>query len=234
MTDREIILSDIETLYLGNLGTVEFDLDLPHTGKLGSQISWESDAPHFLDAEGHVTRPAYGRGNRIVTLTATFAHGDASEQHAYNVQVLEQNSDFVVEHVAPIAVEGVADEATFLPDAVSATTEDGRTLALRVKWDESIERTWAEVGSYTAEGTIHGTDCRVTAEVTIAAEAAPRTAAEADVLVRAEGMPCQRGRTLMARRTFSRAVRVRESPSFGTRDGAAAASAHEKPPGPRA
>lgn len=162
---------------------MEFDLDLPHTGKLGSQISWESDAPHFLDAEGHVTRPAYGRGNRIVTLTATFAHGDASEQHAYNVQVLEQNSDFVVEHVA--------DEATFLPDAVSATTEDGRTLALRVKWDESIERTWAEVGSYTAEGTIHGTDCRVTAEVTIAAEAAPRTAAEADVLVRAEGMPCR-------------------------------------------
>lgn len=182
MTDREIVLSDIETLYLGNLGTVEFDLDLPRTGKLGSQISWESDAPHFLDAEGHVTRPAYGRGNRIVTLTATFAHGDASEQHAYNVQVLEQNSDFVVEHVAPIAVEGVAGEATFLPDAVSATTEDGRTLALRVEWDEGIERTWAEVGSYTAEGAIHGTDCRVTAEVTIAAEAAPRTAAEADIL----------------------------------------------------
>ena len=191
MTDREIVLSDIETLYLGNLGTVEFDLDLPCTGKLGSQTSWEADAPHFLDAEGHVTRPAYGRGNRIVTLTATFAHGDASEQHAYNVQVLEQNSDFVVEHVAPIAVEGVAGEATFLPDAVSATTEDGRTLALRVKWDESIERTWAEVGSHAAEGTIHGTDCRVTAEVTIAAEAAPRTAAEADVLVRAEGMPCR-------------------------------------------
>lgn len=51
MTDREIVLSDIETPYLGNLGTVEFDLDLPCTGKLGSQISWESDAPHFLDAE---------------------------------------------------------------------------------------------------------------------------------------------------------------------------------------
>ena len=52
MTDCEIVLSDIETLYLGNLGTVEFDLDLPRAGKHGSTITWESDAPHFLDAEG--------------------------------------------------------------------------------------------------------------------------------------------------------------------------------------
>lgn len=101
MTDCEIVLSDIETLYLENLGTVEFDLDLPRAGKHGSTITWESDAPHFLDAEGRVTRPAYGRGNRIVTLTATFAHDDASEQHEYSVQVIEQNSDFVVEAATP-------------------------------------------------------------------------------------------------------------------------------------
>ena len=39
MTDRDIVKKDIEELYLGNLGTVEFDLDLPSAGKNGSTIT---------------------------------------------------------------------------------------------------------------------------------------------------------------------------------------------------
>ena len=39
MKDREIVRKDMEELYLGNLGTVEFDLELPESGKHGSRIS---------------------------------------------------------------------------------------------------------------------------------------------------------------------------------------------------
>lgn len=47
MRDREIVRKDMEELYLGNLGTVEFDLELPESGKHGSRISWHSDKSEF-------------------------------------------------------------------------------------------------------------------------------------------------------------------------------------------
>ena len=69
MKDREIVRKDMEELYLGNLGTVEFDLELPESGKHGSRISWHSDNLNFMDHSGRVSSPAYGRGNREVTMT---------------------------------------------------------------------------------------------------------------------------------------------------------------------
>ena len=38
MEAREIIRKDMEALYLGNLNTVEFNLNLPKKGKYGSEI----------------------------------------------------------------------------------------------------------------------------------------------------------------------------------------------------
>ncbi|MEZ0117264.1 UNVERIFIED_ORG: hypothetical protein ABRZ91_001221 [Heyndrickxia coagulans] len=52
MSDREIVEKDIEALYLGNLNTVEFDLDLPSRGKYGSTINWESKDERFITPEG--------------------------------------------------------------------------------------------------------------------------------------------------------------------------------------
>lgn len=60
MEAKEIIKKDMEALYLGNLNTVEFNLNLPKKGKYGSEIIWKSGHERFLDSEGNVKRPPYG------------------------------------------------------------------------------------------------------------------------------------------------------------------------------
>ena len=62
MEAKEIIKKDMEALYLGNLNTVEFNLNLPKKGKYGSEIIWKSGHERFLDSEGNVKRPPYGDG----------------------------------------------------------------------------------------------------------------------------------------------------------------------------
>ena len=54
MEAREIIRKDMEALYLGNLNTVEFNLNLPKKGKYGSEIHWISGHERFLDTEENV------------------------------------------------------------------------------------------------------------------------------------------------------------------------------------
>lgn len=182
MTDQELVQADIESLYLGNLGTVEFNLELPQTGKNGSSITWESSAPHFLAADGTVTRPSYGRGNRTVILTATFAHGSYTEQRDYEVQVLEEEADFTVTSHFPVALQARTGAVTYLPDAVAATTEDGRVLALRVAWDGGLEHTWDCAGTYTVQGVVRDTDYAITADVTVSDEGPENIVDPADEL----------------------------------------------------
>ena len=72
MEAKERIRKDIEALYLGNLNTVEFDLNLPSKGKFGSDIKWKSGHERFLDEQGHVKRPPYGTGDRTISLWGNF------------------------------------------------------------------------------------------------------------------------------------------------------------------
>lgn len=51
-TAEMIIEEDIKKVYLGNLNTVEFDLNLPEKGENGSRITWESDNELFLRPDG--------------------------------------------------------------------------------------------------------------------------------------------------------------------------------------
>ncbi len=81
--DRQIVEKDMETLYLGNLKTVESDLTLPDKGAQGSDIRWSSGEERFLTSSGKVTRPLPGMGNREVTLTGTFAFGEIREKKEY-------------------------------------------------------------------------------------------------------------------------------------------------------
>lgn len=39
---QEIVKLDCDSIYIGNLYTVDTDLELPSTGKHGSSITWES------------------------------------------------------------------------------------------------------------------------------------------------------------------------------------------------
>ena len=165
MTDRETVQKDIEALYLGNLGTVEFDLRLPVRGKNGSRITWQSDNPALMDPLGRVTRPAYGRGNRTVTLTARFACGTYAEERQYPVTILEKGNDIQVEEVLPISVGAVRGERACLPCAAAVRTKDGRVISHFLTWEGGLERTWAQAGTYEVRGTLKDTRipavCRV-------------------------------------------------------------------------
>ena len=68
MLAHEILEKDIDSLYIGNLNTVEYDLILPDKGRYGSKIIWKSGHDRFLSHEGKVTRPPYGTGDRTVPL----------------------------------------------------------------------------------------------------------------------------------------------------------------------
>lgn len=90
--NRQIVKRDIEALYLGNLKTVEFDLQLPAKGVYGSDICWESGETRFLTNTGRVSRPLYGMGNREVTLTGIFSMGEVRLTKEYSVTILEQEN----------------------------------------------------------------------------------------------------------------------------------------------
>lgn len=144
MRDREIVRKDMEELYLGNLGTVEFDLELPESGKHGSRISWHSDNLNFMDHSGRVSRPAYGRGNREVTMTACFRYGEYEEEKSYLVTVLEENNRIEVAKIYPIRKQAVKGENVCLPSAVAVKTKDNRVIA---SFDRMGRRAWFEAGN---------------------------------------------------------------------------------------
>lgn len=158
MTDQQIVKKDIEELYLGNLGTVEFDLDLPETGKNGSTIQWHSGNLNWMNHEGRVTRPTYGRGNREVELTATFRFGEYEEQKVYLVTVLEENNTIEVDTIFPVVRSVKPGEALYLPGAVAVHTKDGRLIAHFVEWENGSIHSWESDGTYEVKGWLKDTE----------------------------------------------------------------------------
>lgn len=177
MTDRQIIEKDIEALYLGNLGTVEFDLDLPAQGKNGSTIQWRSDNLNFMSDDGKVSRPSYGRGNREVTLTATFRYGECEQSKEYHVVVLQESNTIEVESIDPIRVSAVAGCTCYLPSAAAVRTTDGRTISHQIAWDDGLERLYDTEGVFEVKGCLRDTEIPVTGQVEVSATApAPQPA----------------------------------------------------------
>ena len=170
MTDRQIIEKDIEALYLGNLGTVEFDLELPTRGKNGSSIRWQSDNLNFMSHDGKVSRPSYGRGNREVTLTATFCCGACEQSREYHVTVLEENNTIEVERIEPIRVRAAAGRGCCLPSAAAVHTTDGRTISHQITWEEGLERVYETEGVFEVCGCLRDTSIPVTGQVEVSAQ----------------------------------------------------------------
>ena len=54
LTDQQIVEQDAQTLYIGNTGTVEFDLNLPTEGKNGSAVSWQTSDDRWIKTDGTV------------------------------------------------------------------------------------------------------------------------------------------------------------------------------------
>lgn len=135
-TPEEIILQDLEEIYIGNLNTVEADLTLPDKGRLGADLRWESKETLFLSNEGKVTRPAFGVGNRIVPLIATAQYKDACREKEFLVTVLEQPRDSIFVNILPVNIKAAAGTKAALPPVVIATEDIGVRVTLPVVWEE--------------------------------------------------------------------------------------------------
>ncbi len=69
------------------------DLNLPRSGKYGSDINWISSSPTYLDAFGKVTNPSLSEGNQNVTLTATISKGGFSQTKEFDFIVIAELND---------------------------------------------------------------------------------------------------------------------------------------------
>ncbi|MBW3077617.1 beta-L-arabinofuranosidase domain-containing protein [Bifidobacterium simiiventris] len=171
-TDQRIADKDAQLLYIGNTGTVEFDLDLPASGANGSTITWSSDDERWIRPDGTVHQPEYGRGYRDVTLTATVTYGMASATRTFTVRVLEQHNTVAIRSVFPVSLTVRSGEPYALPTYTAARTEDGMTISQRIAWHDGVEHTAPRLphdGGHRRDvrwhGVVDGTDVAVTAIV---------------------------------------------------------------------
>lgn len=131
-----LLEEDAQQIYLGNLKTVEFDLDLPVKGRNGSTIQWHSADERWINNQGIVGRPPFGRGNRVVALTATLTLENESLDRVFEVRILEAENDIQVAEVYPVRLTVKQGETFYLPTAVAIRTENGRILSHYVTWDQ--------------------------------------------------------------------------------------------------
>ena len=170
MTDKEIVKGDLESIYLGNLFTVESDLVLPLKGRLGSDISWASGFTHIVSAEGKVTRPRTGTGSRRVTLTATATAGKELMSRNFEVTVLEQPSRLVITGVVPVCETIKAGSEYHLPGIVIIAKEGGVFGTAPVVWLDEPDFSRLNPGVYEISGEALAANLVPSARVTVTEE----------------------------------------------------------------
>lgn len=136
MTPREIIYTDLEEIYIGNLNTVDADLDLPQKGRCGSTFRWESKEILFISHEGKVTRPTHGVGNRKVLLVVTAFLGEEKAEKIFEATVLEEPRKIKVTKILEVRTKAVIHEKAELPSVAIIIDENKNALTLPVIWNE--------------------------------------------------------------------------------------------------
>jgi len=89
-TDAQVVAAISNELSLGDTSAVISNLSLPTTATRGSVISWASSNPQVLSNTGVINRPAKGKGDALVTLTATITKGTTSTTKSFVVVVREE------------------------------------------------------------------------------------------------------------------------------------------------
>lgn len=166
-TDKERLIEDIEGVNLGNLNTVEFDLDLPHLGDNGSIISWESMDSRYLKRDGRVIQPRNGTGKRIVSLVGRFQYKEYVMHKEFHVTILEENKKFKVVYIHPIHVVVECRKSLTLPNTVIIETDMNEILTHTIDWKEYNEHVYEKEGLYTVHGTLLNSDVAVSAQVNV-------------------------------------------------------------------
>ncbi len=108
ITDAEAVADAKEALGYSDISfstgddssNVTSEFVLPATGLYSTTISWSSDDSAVTIAGGNatVTRPAFGDGDAIVTLTATITKGIESDIKELTVTVLETPAKLIIFH----------------------------------------------------------------------------------------------------------------------------------------
>lgn len=167
---------DAQQLYIGNLNTVEFDLNLPSEGPNGSKIAWESRNTRFLRSDGTVEQPKYGMGPRDVELVATFSCPEGTVTKAYTVHVLEAKNDIKIADVHEAHAKAEAGKNCYLPSVVVVETTDGVLVSHPVEWEGGLEHVFDEPGEAGVSGHVAGTDYPAHATVEVVEHFEPERA----------------------------------------------------------
>ncbi len=97
LSDGEAVVRDkaalTEAVIRGSnssINNITTNLNLITAGSNGTAISWSSSEEIYVTVSGAVNRPAYGIGDKEISLTATITKGAASDTKAFVVTVKEQ------------------------------------------------------------------------------------------------------------------------------------------------
>lgn len=166
-TPEQIVQMDKESIYLGNLFTVDADLTLPSEGKYGSKISWKSNNEYIISSTGKVRRPEYGRGNRKVILTATITYGDVSDTRTFEVTVLQKEPDYRIVDVLEVDLKCKPGGPIDLPSIVIIKKDDGTYGVSEVTWNDIEPQLYEKENTFKVEGLVVGTDIKAVANITV-------------------------------------------------------------------
>jgi len=155
MTDFEIVRLDKESIYIGNIYTVDSNMYLPKEGRFGSEISWQSSNEKYLANDGKVTRPKYDEENVEVVLTATISKGKAVEKRQFTVTILKEERPVKIVGVVEDTLTFYKNEKVRLPSVAICKKDDGSYMTMPVTWDKTD---FSKAGEYRVTGEISGAD----------------------------------------------------------------------------
>jgi len=163
---EKLLDMDIEHIYLGNLSTVEADIELPLKGENGTVFSWQSDDERRLSNTGKVYRPPFTGGNRQVNLTLTATNGNVTKTKVYTANILEMEYPFTLVDAHDITVYTAPDTELYLPGTVIAVNNLGEDVMMPVKWQACDTVDTGAEGEFTVKGCLQN-DITVTAKVVV-------------------------------------------------------------------
>jgi hypothetical protein len=129
-TDKQAVAVDADALAVVNVGDARSHLHLPTAGDNGTVISWKSNKPAVVSADGLVKRSDPGGKTQNVKLTATIERGKAKVKRTFTAVVppLPERADYTGYFFTYFTGEGRADG-----EQVYAALSDGNDA---LHWSE--------------------------------------------------------------------------------------------------
>ena len=117
LTDTDIVYQVKNELSFAAL-EVEDDIIIPTSENEDVQLTWTSSQPDYLTAEGVVTRPGAGEGNKTVSLNVVITLNDAVATKSFEITVLQEPSAFDTRFTDALAIDFVYEGSSFIDDGI--------------------------------------------------------------------------------------------------------------------